>query len=235
MAGSTADPRVNAWTIATQARLGTSRRARAGSRRPRRTPGRRGGKMRSAAAVIRSPSGSPPGPAANCRRVLGASAPVSPGLHSGRGAAAGRAGQPGLGDERASRATAEQALKLAEPDRLVLPFAMTGARQLLEAVPEGTSHVALVADILDAVPRSSAGRAGPFGVDAGQELSPKRTARAALSADEPHPARDRRRAVGLAEHRGHPHSPDLRQARRGDRTSAVQRGRELRLLSVGRT
>jgi LuxR family transcriptional regulator, maltose regulon positive regulatory protein len=57
-----------------------------------------------------------------------------------------------LGDERASQEAAEQALNLAEPDRLILPFAMTGAWQLLETVPRhGTSHAALITDILDAV------------------------------------------------------------------------------------
>lgn len=50
-----------------------------------------------------------------------------------------------LGDERASREAAEQALNLAEPDRLILPFAMTGAWQLLETMRRhGTSHAALV-------------------------------------------------------------------------------------------
>jgi LuxR family maltose regulon positive regulatory protein len=57
-----------------------------------------------------------------------------------------------LGDERACQEAAEQALNLAEPDRLILPFAMTGAWRLLETVPRrGTSHAALVTDILDAV------------------------------------------------------------------------------------
>ena len=40
----------------------------------------------------------------------------------------------------------ERALHLAEPDRLILPFAMTGAWELLTALPpQGTSHAALVA------------------------------------------------------------------------------------------
>jgi LuxR family maltose regulon positive regulatory protein len=43
-------------------------------------------------------------------------------------------------------------LNLAEPDRLILPFAMTGAWQLLESVTRhGTSHAALVTDILEAI------------------------------------------------------------------------------------
>jgi LuxR family transcriptional regulator, maltose regulon positive regulatory protein len=40
-----------------------------------------------------------------------------------------------LGDQRAANQAAERALRLAEPDRLVLPFVMTGSRELLEALP----------------------------------------------------------------------------------------------------
>jgi hypothetical protein len=55
-----------------------------------------------------------------------------------------------LGDERAANQAAERALALAEADRLMLPFAMTGSRTLLEALPpHQTAHAALLADILD--------------------------------------------------------------------------------------
>ena len=55
-----------------------------------------------------------------------------------------------LGDQRAANQAAERALALAEADRLVLPFAMTGSRELLEALPRHeTAHAALLADILD--------------------------------------------------------------------------------------
>jgi hypothetical protein len=55
-----------------------------------------------------------------------------------------------LGDRRAANQAAERALALAEPDGLVLPFAMTGAAGLLEALPRHqTAHTALLADILD--------------------------------------------------------------------------------------
>ena len=40
-----------------------------------------------------------------------------------------------LGDQRAACQAAERALALAEADRLVLPFAMTGSAGLLEALP----------------------------------------------------------------------------------------------------
>jgi LuxR family maltose regulon positive regulatory protein len=61
-----------------------------------------------------------------------------------------------LGDQRAANQAAERALALAESDRLVLPFAMTGSRELLEALPQHeTAHAALLADILDVVHGSS--------------------------------------------------------------------------------
>ena len=55
-----------------------------------------------------------------------------------------------LGDQRAANQAAERALALAEADRLILPFAMTGSAGLLEALPRHqTAHAALLADILD--------------------------------------------------------------------------------------
>jgi LuxR family transcriptional regulator, maltose regulon positive regulatory protein len=57
-----------------------------------------------------------------------------------------------LGDQREANRFAERALTLAEPDRVVLPFAMTGAQELLEAMPRReTAHAGLLSDILDAV------------------------------------------------------------------------------------
>ena len=53
-------------------------------------------------------------------------------------------------------AATESALALAEADRLVLPFAMTGALQLLDAVPSHeTAHAALVTDIAEVIRGSS--------------------------------------------------------------------------------
>jgi LuxR family transcriptional regulator, maltose regulon positive regulatory protein len=57
-----------------------------------------------------------------------------------------------LGDQRAANQATEHALALAEPDRLVLPFAMTGAGDLLQTLPRHqTAHAALLADILDII------------------------------------------------------------------------------------
>jgi LuxR family maltose regulon positive regulatory protein len=57
-----------------------------------------------------------------------------------------------LGDDSAARVSIERALTAAEPDRLILPFAMTGAWRLLETFqPRAESHTVLVADILEMV------------------------------------------------------------------------------------
>jgi hypothetical protein len=46
-----------------------------------------------------------------------------------------------LGDQRAANQAAEHALALAEQDRVILPFAMTGTAGLLEALPwHQTAH-----------------------------------------------------------------------------------------------
>ena len=77
-----------------------------------------------------------------------------------------------LGDQRAANQAAERALALAEPDRLVLPFAMTGSAGLLEELPRHeTAHAALLADILDVLHGASpaAGNQPPPDVE---ELSP---------------------------------------------------------------
>jgi LuxR family maltose regulon positive regulatory protein len=57
-----------------------------------------------------------------------------------------------LGDQRAANSATERALALAEADRLVLPFAMTGALKLLDAVPpHETAHAALITDIAEVI------------------------------------------------------------------------------------
>ena len=61
-----------------------------------------------------------------------------------------------LGDHRAAATATESALALAEADRIVLPFAITGSLKLLEAMPRHqTAHAALVTDIIDVIRGSS--------------------------------------------------------------------------------
>jgi LuxR family maltose regulon positive regulatory protein len=77
-----------------------------------------------------------------------------------------------LGDRRASEEAVELALALAEPERLVLPFAITPGRELLERHPRhATAHAALLTDILDILDKGSAA-AQSAAVKLAEPLSP---------------------------------------------------------------
>ncbi len=226
--------RVNAWTIATQARLGMAGPARAAlaALDARQASA---GEIRNAAAVILLAEQDPAAARRELRLVLDGDVPVLSYLTQVEAHLLDAFACRDLGDERAAREAAERALNLAEPDRLILPFAMTGAWQLLETVPRhGTSHAALVTDILDAI--RSGGQAG-LGQQARMvgELS-----RSELRVLRYLPTNlTRREIAGELSVSLNTVDTHIRRiyAKLGaaDRTAAVERGRELRLLSVGRT
>ena len=133
-----------------------------------------------------------------------------------------------LGDEGTARTALERALHLAEPDRLILPFAMTSAWNLLLALPShGTSHPALVADILDAVRGG-----GPDHRPQAEELSPSELRFLPTNLTRPEIAGEL--LVSLNTVNTHIRRIYTKLGAT-DRSSAVQRGRQLRLLSAGRT
>jgi LuxR family transcriptional regulator, maltose regulon positive regulatory protein len=141
--------RVTGWLLATQARVGMIGEARAALAALDDEPAG-SGEIGNARAVIRLADGDPGGALAALQDVLNGTAPVI-GYQTVVEAhlLAGLAHRE-LGDRRAANRAAERALALAEADRLVLPFAMTGAPELLEALPRHeTAHAALIADILD--------------------------------------------------------------------------------------
>ncbi len=224
---------VAGWTIAAQARLGDVEQARAAldaiDDRLVTT-----GEIRNAAAVVRLAEQDAAGARHELRAVLDGSAPVNPYLTLVEAHLLDALACRDLGDERAARSAVERALHLAEPDQLMLPFAMTGAWELLAAIPpHGTSHAALVADILDAVRgggRSHTGVPGPS-----EDLTPGelRVLRY-LPTNLTRPEIAGELSVSLNTVNTH-----IRRiyAKLGatDRSSAVRRGRELRLLSSGRT
>ena len=140
-----------------------------------------------------------------------------------------------LGDQRAANQAAERALALAEADRLVLPFAMTGSGELLEALPRHeTAHAALLADILDVLHGSSPAAADQSSPRA-EELSPGelRVLRY-LPTNLSRPEIASQLSVSLSTVSTHVRSIYAK-LRVRDRSSAVQRARELRLLAAGRT
>ena len=78
-----------------------------------------------------------------------------------------------LGDQNAAAAAAEAALAAAEPDRLVFPFAMTGAAELLDALPRHkTAHGALLVDILNLLRGESVPSIDRERLAESEELSP---------------------------------------------------------------
>jgi LuxR family maltose regulon positive regulatory protein len=146
---------VTSWMLATQARLGMPGEARAAIAA---LAGERAssGEIYDARAVICLAEGDPAGALGAVQDVLDGTAPViGYGTVVEAQLLAGLAHRQ-LGDQRAANQAAERALALAEPDRLVLPFVMTGSRELLEALPRHqTAHAALLADILDVLHGSS--------------------------------------------------------------------------------
>jgi LuxR family maltose regulon positive regulatory protein len=224
--------RVTAWTIATQARLGNLEQARAAlatlNDRLATT-----GEVRNAAAVICLAEQDPAGARRELQAVLDGSASANPYLTLVEAHLLDALACRDLGDEPAARAAVERALHLGEPDRLILPFVMTGAWQLLTALPpQETSHAALVADILDSVRGRDPGHAAaPEPIEA---LSPSelRVLRY-LPTNLTRPEIAGQLSVSLNTVNTHIRRIYTKLGAT-DRSSAVQRGRELRLLSSGR-
>jgi LuxR family maltose regulon positive regulatory protein len=227
--------RVNAWTISTLARLGMTGQARA-ALTALDAPGAGGGETRNAAAVILLAEQDPAAARRELRAVLSDELPVLSYLTYIEAHLLDALACRDLGEERACREAVEQALNLAEPERLILPFAMTGACQLLGAVARhGTSHAALVTDILDAV-------CGPERGGANRPLTMpvEKLSRSELRVLRYLPTNlTRREIAGELSVSLNTVDTHIRRiyAKLGaaNRTAAVERGRELRLLSVGRT
>jgi LuxR family maltose regulon positive regulatory protein len=225
--------RVIAWTAATQARLGMLDQARATlaalDAREAAT-----GEIRTAAAVIRLAEQDPSGARRELRSVLDGTAPVSSFLTPIEARLLEALACRDLGDDHAAGAAVEQALNLAEPDRTILPFAMTGAWELLEALQHRTSHAALVSDILDAVRGDAPASPGRSASGPVEELSPSelRILRY-LPTNLTRPEIAAELSVSLNTVNTHIRRIYAKLGA-GDRSVAVQRGRELRLLSNGR-
>src|SRR5579862_3208872 len=214
---------VTGWLLASQARAGMPGEAlaalaaldaeRAGS-----------GEIRDARAVICLEERDPAGALGAVREVLGGTAPVigyvtlvEANLH-------------------AANQAAERALGLAEQDRLVLPFAITGSRELLENLPRHeTAHAALLADLLDVLHGSSSPVKDRSSSPPAEELSPGelRVLRF-LPTNLSRPEIAGELSVSVNTVNTHVRSIYAKLQVR-DRSSAVQRARELRLLSVGLT
>jgi LuxR family maltose regulon positive regulatory protein len=221
------------WLLATQARLGQPGEARAmlAALDDERASS---GEIRNARAVICLAEGDPAGALDALHDVLEGTAPVL-GFTTVMEAQllAGLAHRE-LGDQRAAHQATERALALAESDRVVLPFAMTGSAGLLEALPRHeTAHAALLADILDvlhgappaAKDRSSSSPAGELSPGELRVLRylPTNLSRPEIAGE-----------LSISPNTVNVHIRSIyAKLEVRDRSSAVRRARELRLLAPG--
>jgi LuxR family transcriptional regulator, maltose regulon positive regulatory protein len=225
---------VTGWLLSTQARLGRPGEARAVLAA---LDDERAGsaEIQNAGAVICLAEDDPAGALDAVQDVLDGTAPVIGYVTLVEAHLLAGLAHCELGDQRAANQAAERALALAERDRLFLPFAMTRSRELLEALPRHqTTHAALLADILDVL----------HGLSVTPEEHPAPLARE-LSPGELRvlrylPTNLSRSQIALELCVSvNTVSTHLRSifAKLGadDRSSAVHRARELRLLSAGRT
>ena len=224
------------WLLATQARLGMTGEARAllATLEDERASS---GEIRNALAVICLAEGNPAGALAAVADVLDGTAPVLGYVTVVEAHLLAGLAHRELGDQRAASQAAERAMALAESDRLVLPFAMTGSAGLLEALPRHeTAHAALLADILDVLHGSSPKAKEQSSSPPAEELSPGelRVLRY-LPTNLSRPEIAGELSVSPNTVNAHIRSIYAKLGV-GDRSSAVRRARELRLLAAaGRT
>ena len=226
-------PRITGWLAATQARLGMSDEARATLAGFSTEPERMGmGAIYNARAVICMADGDPATALEVLREDSGQHTPAGPAFilveaHLLAGLAHLR-----LGDRNAAAAAAEAALSTAEPDRLMFPFAMTEAAELLDVLPDHeTAHGALRSDIVDLLRDTSAPSTDPEPLSQSDELSPSELRVLGYL-----PTNLTRSEIAQALHvsintvNTHIRNVYAKLGAR-DRSAAVQRARQLRLLS----
>ncbi len=221
------------WRLATQARLGQLSEARASLAALDAEPAA-SGEISNARAAICLAEDNPAAALAAVQDVLDGVAPVIGYVTVVEAHLLAALAHRELGDHRAAAAAAECALALAEADRLILPFAMTGSLELLEAMPRHeTAHAALLTDILDVLRGSSrAAVIEPSLAEIG-ELSPTelRVLRyLPTNLSRPEIASELSVSVNTV----NTHIRNIyAKLQAQDRSSAVHRAREMRLLSAG--
>ena len=168
-----------------------------------------------ARAVICMAEGDPAAALDVLREVLDVTPPVVPAFTLVESHLLAGIAHLDLGDRNAAAAAAEAALAAAEPDRLIFPFAMTEAAELLDALPRHeTAHGALLADIVDLLRGEPAPSTDRERLSQPEELSPSelRVLRyLPTNLTRPEIAQ---RALRLHQHGQHAHPQHLLQARR---------------------
>jgi LuxR family transcriptional regulator, maltose regulon positive regulatory protein len=230
-------PRIVGWQAATQARLGMLDEARATLGSDRAEPGRMGATdaIYNARAVISMAEGDPAAALQTLQHVRDTTQGVRAFTLVETHLLAGLAHRQ-LGDRSAAVAAAEAALAAAEPDRLIFPFALTGSAELLDLLPRHqTAHGALLADIVDVLGGAQAPSTDRELPSPAEELSPTELrvlrylptnlTRAEIAGE-----------LFVTVNTVNTHVRSIySKLRVRDRSAAVQRARELRLLSTGRS
>jgi LuxR family maltose regulon positive regulatory protein len=227
-------PRITGWLAATQTRLGMHDEARATLAGFSAEPHRMGA-ISNARAVICMAHGDPAGAVDVLRDVRGAPS-LGPAFTLVEAHLLAGIALLSLGDRTAAAVAAEAALAAAEPDRLIFPFAMVDAAELLEVLPRHrTAHGALLADIIDQLRGASPPGGDRERLPQPEGLSPSelRVLRY-LPTNLTRPDIARELYVSINTVNTHIRNIYSKLGAR-DRSSAVQRARELRLLSTART
>ena len=222
------------WLAATQARLGMPDEARETLTGFSAEPGGPGF-IYNARAVICMAEGDPAGAVDILRDVPALASPTGPAFTLTETHLLAGIAHLHLGDRSAAAAAAESALAAAEPDRLMFPFAMTGAAELLNAVAHHeTAHGALLADVVDLLRGEPSRSADREYLRQADELSPSelRVLRY-LPTNLTRPEIAGELYVSINTVNTHIRSIYSKLGAR-DRSSAVSRARALRLLSTGR-
>jgi LuxR family maltose regulon positive regulatory protein len=235
-------PRIAGWLAAAQARLGISDEARATLSRFSDEAEQIGliydgqtGAIYNARAVIFLAEGNPEAALDALRGVLDTTPPAAPAFTVVESHLLAGIAHLNLGDRGAAAAAAEAALAAAEPDRLIFPFALTEAADLLDTLPRHqTAHGALLADIVDVLRGEPAPMLHRQRLSLVEELSPSelRVLRY-LPTNLTRPEIASELYVSINTVNTHIRNIYSKLDAR-DRSSAVQRARELRLLSTGR-
>jgi LuxR family maltose regulon positive regulatory protein len=222
------------WLAATQARLGMPAEARETLTRLSAEPDRMGF-IANARAAISIAEGDPDGALEALRGVLDVVPATGHAFTLVETYLLAGIAHLGLGNRAAAADAAEAALAAAEPDRLIFPFAMADAAELLDALPRHvTAHGALLADIVDLLRGEPAPILDRERMSPPEELSPSelRVLRY-LPTNMTRPEIARELYVSINTVNTHIRNIYAKLGAR-DRSSAVQQARELRLLSTGR-
>ena len=225
-------PQLTSWRLATQARLGQPSEARASlAALDAELAG--SGEIANARASIGLAEGNPAAALDAVQDVLNGTAPAIGYVTVVEAHVLAALAHRELGDQRAATAAVESALALAEADRVVLPFATTGSLDLLEAIPRhATAHAALLTNILDVMRGSSVLPDNESSLPEIEQLSPSelRVLRyLPTNLSRPEIASELSVSVNTV----NTHIRNIyAKLQAQDRSSAVQRARQMRLLSA---